>query len=331
MPANIETSPPGLDLDRLKDHLAAHDLAGGPLAAEVIHGGRSNLTYLVRDGDRRFVVRRPPLGHVLATAHDMTREFRVMAALRDTGVPVPRTYHLCDDPEVIGAPFYVMEYVEGGQPPVTPAIEAELAAILGRLHEVDPAEVGLADFGRPEGFLERQVRRWKRQLDASRSRELPDIDRLYALLAEDMPVTQRHAIVHGDFKLGNTLIAGGRVRAVLDWEMSTLGDPLTDLALFLLYAGFEALDIGKGSAAGSGGEHMPSGELARTYARGTGLDLSRLGWYVGLACFKLAVIAEGIHFRYTRGLTVGEGFEEIGGHVAPLVAHGLRALESRES
>ncbi len=327
MPAHIETGPPGLDLDRLRDRLARHGLAEGPLAAEVIHGGKSNLTYLVRDGGRRFVVRRPPLGHVLATAHDMGREYRVMTALRDTGVPVPRTYHLCEDPDVVGAPFYVMEYVEGGQPPATPAIEADLVDVLARLHDVDPAAVGLADFGRPEGFLERQVNRWKRQLDASRSRDLPDIDHLFARLAGAVPKTQRHAIVHGDFKLGNTLIAGGQVRAVLDWEMSTLGDPLTDLALFLLYGDFAALDIAE---PGEAGEHMPSAGLAGRYARGTGLDISRLGWYVALACFKLAVISEGIHFRYTQGLTVGDGFDEIGEHVAPLVAHGLQALESLE-
>ncbi|WP_248958320.1 phosphotransferase family protein [Sphaerisporangium perillae] len=324
MPAHIDTSPPGLDLGRLKEYLGRHDLAEGELAAEVIHGGKSNLTYLVRDGERRFVVRRPPLGHVLATAHDMGREYRVMTALRDTGVPVPRTYHLCEDPDIIGAPFYVMEYVEGGQPPTTPAIEAELADILARLHALDPAAVGLADFGRPEGFLERQVKRWKRQLDASRSRDIPDIDRLFDRLAGAVPATQRHTIVHGDYKPGNTLIADGHVRAVLDWEMSTLGDPLTDLALYLLYGDMAALGTGRPF------ETSGPSPLAERYARGAGLDISRLGWYVGLACFKLAVISEGIYFRYTQGLTVGEGFAQVGEHVAPLVAHGLHTLESLE-
>jgi aminoglycoside phosphotransferase (APT) family kinase protein len=327
MPAHIETGPPGLDLDRLTDHLRRYDLAEGPLSAEVIHGGKSNLTYLVQDPGHRFVVRRPPLGHVLATAHDMGREYRVMTALCGTGVPVPRTYHLCEDPDVVGAPFYVMEYVQGGQPPATPAIEAALTDILARLHALDPAAVGLAGFGRPEGFLERQVKRWKRQLDASRSRDLADIDHLFARLAGAVPATQRHTIVHGDFKLGNTLIAGGEVRAVLDWEMSTLGDPLTDLALFLLYADFAPLDTG-GPA--GGGEHLPTAELAERYARGAGLDISHLGWYIALGCFKLAVISEGIHFRYTQGLTVGDGFDDIGEHVAPLVAHGLHALDSLE-
>ncbi|GGK75667.1 acyl-CoA dehydrogenase [Sphaerisporangium melleum] len=343
MPVRNDAGPPGLDLGRLAAHLGGLGLAAGPLSAEVIHGGKSNLTYLVDDGGHRLVVRRPPLGHVLATAHDMAREYQVMTALRDTGVPVPRTFHLCEDPEVIGAPFYVMEYVEGAQPPATPAIEAELTDVLARLHAVDPAAVGLATFGRPDGFLERQVRRWKRQLDASRSREIPGIDDLPGRLARSVPATQRHTIVHGDYKPGNTLIADGRVAAVLDWEMSTLGDPLTDLALFLLYGDFAELDtggrpaaaedptLGDGSATGGGpAAGTARAGLAERYARGAGLDVSGLGWYIGLACFKLAVIAEGIHFRHTQGLTVGEGFDDIGGHVAPLVAHGLHALDALE-
>ncbi|ETK31603.1 phosphotransferase family protein [Microbispora sp. ATCC PTA-5024] len=313
----MNADPPGLDLARLADHLQKEGLTAGPLTAELIVGGKSNLTYVVRDATRTYVVRRPPLGHVLATAHDMGREHRVMSALQDTPVPVPRTYHLCLDPEVIGAPFYVMEHVEGGQPPLTPALARELVGVLAALHSITPDDVGLGDFGRPEGFLQRQVSRWKRQLDASRSREVPGIDDLYERLARDVPVSGEPAIVHGDFKLGNTLIAGGRVRAVLDWEMSTIGDPLTDLALFLLYGEVTALDNGTPDQAPDGRE-----TVAR-YAEASGRDLSRLGWYVGLACFKLAVIAEGIHFRYTQGLTVGGGFAEVGAQVAPLVARGL--------
>ncbi|MGI5486357.1 phosphotransferase family protein [Microtetraspora malaysiensis] len=319
----MNADPPGLDLARLSRHLEREGLTRGPLRAEVIHGGKSNLTYVVCDAERTLVVRRPPLGHVLATAHDMGREHRVMTALRDTGVPVPATYHLCQDPDVVGAPFYVMEYVEGGHPPLTPEIARDLVSVLATLHSIDPDQVGLGDFGRPDGFLERQVGRWKRQLDASRSREVPGIDDLYARLARDVPHSGSPAIVHGDFKLGNTLIADGRVRAVLDWEMSTLGDPLTDLALFLLYGEFAELD-GPGDAAPEPvAPELAAPELAAHYADASGRDISRLGWYVGLACFKLAVIAEGIHFRYTKGLTVGEGFAEVGDQVAPLVARGL--------
>ncbi|MEV4456121.1 phosphotransferase family protein [Microbispora sp. NPDC049633] len=313
----MNPDPPGLDLTRLAGHLQREGLTRGPLTAELIVGGKSNLTYVVGDGESTYVVRRPPLGHVLATAHDMGREYRVMSALQDTGVPVPRTYHLCRDAEVVGAPFYVMEHVRGGQPPLTPALAHGLVDVLAALHSITPASVGLGDFGRPDGFLERQVARWKRQLDASRSREVPGIDDLYERLARDVPVSGPPAIVHGDFKLGNTLIADGEVRAVLDWEMSTLGDPLTDLALFLLYGEVASLDRG------SAGEVPPSSELAAHYGEASGRDLSRLGWYVGLACFKLAVIAEGIHFRYTKGLTVGEGFAEVGDQVAPIVARGL--------
>lgn len=313
----MTVDPPGLDLARLAAHLERQQVTSGPLTGEVIHGGKSNLTYVVRDLERSFVVRRPPLGHVLATAHDMGREYRVMSALRDTDVPVPRTFHLCQDTEVIGAPFYVMEHIEGGQPPITPRIARDLTCVLAALHSISPETIGLGDFGRPDGFLERQVSRWKRQLDASRSREVAGIDDLFVRLAGAVPGSGRPAIVHGDFKLGNTLIKDGVVRAVIDWEMSTLGDPLTDLALFLLYSDFSALDNG------APGEVPDAGELSAHYTKASGRDVSRLGWYVGLACFKLAVIAEGIHFRYTQGLTVGEGFAEIGDQVAPLVARGL--------
>ncbi len=311
---------PGLDLDRLAARLETAGVTRGPLTAELIEGGKSNLTYIVRDAERTVVVRRPPLGHVLATAHDMGREFRVMGALQHTDVPVPRMFHFCDDVEVAGAPFYVMEYVEGTPTPLSQEVGEHLADVLARLHVIDPAAVGLSDFGRPEGFLDRQVKRWKRQLDASRSREVAGIDELFARLAGDVPGSGAPAIVHGDFKLGNTLMRDGRVAAVLDWEMSTLGDPLTDLALFVLYADFPNLDIGA-----LGGEVDVTALTAR-YAAESGRDVSRLGWYVGLACFKLAVITEGIYFRFTQGLTVGAGFADIGDIVAPLVERGLREV-----
>jgi aminoglycoside phosphotransferase (APT) family kinase protein len=194
----------GLDLDDL-----AAFLGTGPLTGELLAGGRSNLTYAVHDGRQTRVVRRPPLGHVLATAHDMAREFRVMTALAGSGVPVPATYALCEDPAVIGAPFYVMEHVEGviyrtaksaadlGLDRLT-AIAAQLGEVLARLHTTDPATVGLADFGRPAGFLQRQLVRWAKQLDASRSRDLPGIDELRDRLAADVPDNPRAAIVHGD-------------------------------------------------------------------------------------------------------------------------------------
>jgi aminoglycoside phosphotransferase (APT) family kinase protein len=328
---------PGLDLGRLRTYLDSElpGLVAGPLVGRVIAGGKSNLTYVVTDGTGSWVVRRPPLGHVLATAHDMPREYRVMTALRDTSVPVPRTYVLCEDTEVLGAPFYVMEHVAGtpfrtldeiaplGAEGVRKVADG-LITTLGDLHAVDPAAVGLGDFGRPAGFLERQVRRWSKQLEASRSRDIPGIDELRDRLADALPEQGAPAIVHGDYRLDNVLVTGdGRLTAVLDWEMATLGDPLVDLGLMLVYR--EQPVIGGGTPATSAEGFPSSPELVEMYAAATGRDVSRLGWYVAFGCFKLAVIAEGIHFRHTQGLTVGAGFDRIGEVVAPLVtaAHSM--------
>lgn len=330
--------PPGLDLDRLHGHLARErpDLAAGPLTAELIVGGRSNLTYLVTDGQREWVLRRPPLGHVLATAHDVGREHRVITALADTAVPVPATVLHCTDTDVLGAPFFLMEKVEGtvyrdpGQARhLSPAQRWELAYALvhtlAQLHRVDPATVALGDFGRPDGFLARQVRRWSGQLGASRSRPLPGIDDLATRLAATVPRGATAGIVHGDYRLDNLLVRDTSIVAVLDWEMSTLGDPLTDLGLLLVYWDRLA-DNPVVSGAGARHGFPPGSTLAHWYAMATGADLSALDWYVAMASFKLAVILEGIHYRYTLGKTVGEGFDQIGPMVPPLVERGLEAV-----
>ncbi|MFB4311437.1 phosphotransferase family protein [Actinomadura sp. GTD37] len=333
---------PGLALDRFGEFFArvAPGAAAGPLRARIVDGGRSNLTYEVTDGRASWIVRRPPLGHVLATAHDMAREYRVMTALAGTPVPVPETYALCEDPDVIGAPFYVMEMVEGT--PYRSAAELEplgperVARIADRmidtlvaLHGVDPAGAGLAGFGRPEGFLARQVRRWKKQLDASRSRDLPAADELHALLEASLPAGSAPAIVHGDYRLDNLLVGSDdRIAAVLDWEMATLGDPLTDLALLLVYMGRGAPAPGGRDASSAPGFPSPDEVVAR-YAARSGRDVASIGFYVALACFKLAVISEGIHYRYLRGQTVGEGFGTVGAAVGPLLRSGLAALRDR--
>ncbi|MEV0810124.1 phosphotransferase family protein [Micromonospora sp. NPDC050200] len=340
-------SPRGLDLDRLAGYLAAHrpELAAAPLAATLVAGGKSNLTYLLRAGERDLVLRRPPLGHVLATAHDMGREFRVISALAPTDVPVPAALLLCDDPDVIGAPFYLMERVHGEvfrsraqTDPLRPEQRRELALAmmdtLAALHTVDPAGVGLADFGRPEGYLGRQVRRWAGQLDRSRSRPLPGIDELRDLLAETVPEgTDAGRIVHGDYRLDNLLatVDPVSVRAVLDWEMATLGDPLADLGLLLTYwdvLGDSDLATGNPVADGLGPRAgFPTGaELIERYAGRSDVDVGPLHWHVALGCFKLAVICEGIHYRHALGQTLGPGFDRIGDMVAPLVEHGLRAV-----
>ena len=346
-------STPGLDLEVFAAWARTHvaDVRhAGTWEAALITGGKSNLTYEVSDGSSSWIVRRPPLGHVQATAHDMSREFRVMSALADTDVPVPRTLALCEDVEVLGAPFYVMEKVEGvpfrdasqlrdiGVEDTT-ALCTEMIDVLARLHTVDPQQIGLADFGRPEGFLARQVKRWGRQLEGSRTRELPDADRLLAHLAAHVPaVDAPAAIVHGDYRLDNLLAVPGRtpaVRAVVDWEMSTLGDPLTDLALMLVYDTVASLVPALGVSDVSSAPGYPAPEaLTEQYARARGLDPDRLAdsmeFHLGLAHFKLAAILEGIHHRYAAGQTVGAGFDTIGSAVEPLLAAGLRAAAGKD-
>ncbi|MEV0263344.1 phosphotransferase family protein [Streptomyces sp. NPDC050617] len=334
-------NPPGLDLERLSAHLDRErpGLATARLTAELIEGGRSNLTYKVTDGASRWVVRRPPLGHVLATAHDMAREYRVISALHDTSVPVPATLLLCEDDSVIGAPFYVMEFVDG-----TPYRSAEQLAAIGprrtrevvlgladtlvRLHSVEPAAVGLEDFGRPDGFLERQLRRWGKQLEASRNRELPGIDELHQALARKLPRSPAPAVVHGDYRLDNVLVtADDRISAILDWEMSTLGDPLTDLGLLMMYSEQEAVEGSPVATTRGAPGHPEPAEIAERYAAGSGRDLSALPWYTAFAYFKLAVILEGIHYRYTLGQTLGSGFERIGDLVPVFIRNGLTTLQ----
>ncbi|MFI9472184.1 phosphotransferase family protein [Streptomyces sp. NPDC052492] len=333
--------PPGLDLDRLRELLERErpGLLAGPLTGRLIEGGRSNLTYTVTDGAATWVVRRPPLGHVLATAHDMKREHRVISALYPTKVPVPRPVLLCEDEEVLGTPFYVMEYVEG-----TPYRTADQLAPLGPertrtavlnlvdtlvdLHAVDPAEVGLADFGRPEGFLDRQLRRWGKQLDASRNRELAGIDELHAALGRALPSSPAPTVVHGDYRLDNALISDDEsVRAVLDWEMSTLGDPLTDLGLLVMYSMPLGMPDSPVSTTAEAPGHPAPAELIERYAARSGRDVSAVSWYTAFAWFKLAVILEGIHYRYTLGRTVGAGFDRIGDLVPVFIEHGLTTLQ----
>jgi aminoglycoside phosphotransferase (APT) family kinase protein len=330
-------TPLGLDLDVLGAWFASEiPGSGSDLRATLIAGGRSNLTYIVTDGRQEWIVRRPPLGHVLATAHDMNREYRVMSALQNTGVPVPRTFALCTDPAVLGADFYVMERCAGT--PYRTASELELLGTertrtiserlvdtLAALHAVEPASVGLGDFGRPQGFLGRQVARWKKQLDASYTRDLPAAAELYRRLAESVPNESAAGIVHGDFRLDNVLVDNSdQVAADLDWEMATLGDPLTDLALMLVYF---RLDADEGSNVATAPGFLDERAVIERYSRGSDRDLSGFGFYLGLAAFKLAAILEGIHYRHLQGQTVGDGFDGIGESVHLLLDAGLNALK----
>ena len=333
--------PPGLDLDRLRGLLDREQpgLVTGALSGRLIEGGRSNLTYAVTDGTAKWVVRRPPLGHVLATAHDMKREHRVISALHPTNVPVPRPILLCEDDEVLGAPFYVMEFVEGTPyrtaddlaplgPDRTRGAVLELVDTLVELHAVDPSQVGLADFGRPEGFLDRQLRRWGKQLDASRNRDLAGVEELHAALGHRLPTSPAPAVVHGDYRLDNVLIGeDDKIKAILDWEMSTLGDPLTDLGLLVMYSIPLDLPNSPISTTASAPGHPTPAELIERYATRSGRDVSSVAWYTAFAWFKLAVILEGIHYRYTLGQTVGRGFDRIGELVPVFIEHGLTTLQ----
>lgn len=333
--------PPGLDLDRLRALLERErpGLVRGPLTGRLIEGGRSNLTYALSDGTSKWVVRRPPLGHVLATAHDMKREHRVISALHPTSVPVPAPVLLCEDEEVLGAPFYMMEFVAGtpyrtsaqlaplGERRVRGAV-LSLVDTLVELHAVGPGEVGLGDFGRPEGYLDRQLRRWGKQLDASRDRELPGIDELHAALGRGLPGSPAATVVHGDYRLDNVLIgADDRITAILDWEMSTLGDPLTDLGLLVMYSRSLDLPNSPVSTTAEAPGHPAPEELIERYAARSGRDVSAVSWYEAFAFFKLAVILEGIHYRFTLGQTVGRGFDRIGELVPVFIDHGLTTLQ----
>ncbi|WP_290055925.1 phosphotransferase family protein [Amycolatopsis solani] len=328
-------SPPGVSVAAMEAVLREHGLLTGPLRVELLAGGRSNLTYLLSDGTSRWVLRRPPLGHVLATAHDMHREFRLLRALHPSAVPVP-------EPILSGGtdvPFYVMGFVEGSVVRERHQLESfgggeatrladTLVEVLVRLHDTDPAAVGLSDLGRPDGYLERQLRRWARQLRDSHSRDLPELTALGDRLGRRVPRSGAAAIVHGDYRLDNVVVdpASGRILAVLDWEMATLGDPLTDLASAVIW--WDSPDSAVAAAPGNAPGFPGGGFLAESYARHSGRDLAELPWYLGFACYKIAAIFEGIHYRARQGLTVGEGFDHLGDLVPALVDRGHAALAS---
>lgn len=305
-----------IDPDRVTRWLVEHiPGAVAPFRFDLIAGGRSNLTFRVTGADgARFVLRRPPLGHVLATAHDMAREHRIIAAVGTTGVPVPPALGLCTDLEVNGAPFYVMGFVDGE---VLDSVEKaallpyelrrpaseHLIDVLADLHAVDIDEVGLGDFAKREGYVERQVKRWSAQWEGSKTRELPAIDEVAVRLRERMPVQRGTSIAHGDFRFGNALVdvQQGRVAAVLDWELCTLGDPLADVGYLGVYwYDGEAANVRANDPTSAGG--FPSyADLLERYATRTGRDLSGIDYYVAFSCWRLAVISEGVYARYLHG------------------------------
>jgi len=296
-----------------------------PLEFVLIAGGRSNLTYGVTDvAGRKLVLRRPPISHVLATAHDMGREHRIISALAKSDVPVAPALGLCTDDAVNGAPFYIMDFVEGHILRTAKEVEAalddkaqrvageDLVDVLVRLHEVDVDAVGLGDLGRRDGYLERQLKRWYGQFQKSQEQEqeagvfrpAPIVDEVHQMLVERAPNQQGVAIVHGDYRLDNTVIGDdGKVQAVLDWELCTLGDPLADVGILLAY--WTDRDE-SGGVPGMGAATTAPGfpqraDLAELYAGRSSLDLSVLPYYVAFAYWKLACIVEGVYVRYASG------------------------------
>ncbi|HEY7046439.1 MAG TPA: phosphotransferase family protein [Jatrophihabitantaceae bacterium] len=334
---------PGLDLARVAAWLdrTRPGLRAGELSGRLIVGGKSNLTYRVTDAEHAWALRRPPLGHVLPTAHDMAREYRVISALAGTDVPVAAAVALCEDAEVLGAPFYLMSYVDGvvfDRRPALEALDPDTAGQIGNvlidtlvaLHRIDPDQVGLGDFGRPAGFLDRQVARWHKQWQASETRPLPELGKVVDALRSGRPESAAPAIVHGDYRLTNAIYAADltRIAAVVDWEMATLGDPLTDVGLLVVYHRLaEQSDLTMPRMRPSDGFRSAE-QLAARYAAASGRELGELDWYVGFGFYKLAVVAEGIAARHLQGKTVGPGYERFGEMVPMLLSSALEALEA---
>ncbi len=330
--------PPGLSLSRLTAWLDDRhpELRQGELQASPIEGGRSNLTYRLTDGTSCWALRRPPLGHVLPTAHDMAREFTVISALYNSTVPVPEPIAQCADRDVLGEPFYIMSFVDGlvlerpelvTDPAVAEHATQTLVDTLVALHSIEPAAVGLAEFGKVEGFLSRQVNRWNRQLQSS----VPNRNELERTVVEELttqlPTSTHAGIVHGDYRLTNVLFSKdfSEIKAVVDWEMAALGDPLTDLGLLFVY--HELASSNQGVMPNFPAElgFLSPDAMVERYTRATGSDVSALNWYIAFGYFKLSVIAAGIHARFLQGKTVGAGFEVFGA----IVDRALEAAHSR--
>lgn len=307
---------PGIAVEAVSRWLVEHiEGSVAPFQFDLIAGGRSNLTYRVTDAaGNSYVLRRPPLGHVLATAHDMAREHRIIAAVGRTGVPVPPALGLCTDTEVNGAPFYVMGFVDGvvldsveraALLPVELRVAAShhLIDVLADLHSVDIDAIGLGDLAKREGYVERQLKRWSIQWEQSKTRELAAIDEVAARLRERLPVQQGVSIAHGDFRFGNCLtdVAAGRIAAVLDWELCTLGDPLADVGYLGVYwYDGEAANVRNNDPTPAGG-FASYDDLLERYATRTGRDLSGIDYYVAFSCWRLAIISEGVYARYLHG------------------------------
>ena len=286
-----------------------------PVDYVLIAGGHSNLTYRCSDAlGRRYVLRRPPLGHVLESAHDMGREYRVVHALAGSGVPVALTHGLCRDNAINDAPFFIMDFVDGlvphdvesaNQLPAAErvALSLDVAEVLARLHKIDPEAVGLGDLGRKENYIARQLKRWSQQWEATKTEQVPVMDEALRLLGERLPEQRGATIVHGDYRLGNMIVADGRIQALLDWELCTLGDPLADLGYLLntWLAPEDRRGDAEDTLPTTAGGFCSRAALTARYAELTGFDLSHIDYYRAFQQWRLAAIRQGVYKRYLVG------------------------------
>lgn len=337
-----------LDTVRLEPYLRAHlPDAEGPFELRQFGGGHANLTYLIRFGTHEWVLRRPPLGPVPPSAHDMRREHRVLSTLYRAYPQAPRSYLLCTDHDVIGADFFVMERRHGiviradvpqpwrSEPGVLRALGETLIDDIVALHAVDPAAVGLNELGNPDGYVGRQLARWTERWYNALTPDVGAAEPFIGWIAQSMPQPRRAALLHNDYKLDNTLrdaVDPARTVAVLDWDMCTRGEALMDLGeLLALWVQQDESPAARLGRMPTWHEGFPTRrEAAERYARESGTDVSDLRWYVVFNVFRYAVILQQIYLRYSRGQTHDERFADFGARVNALVQHGLELIESGE-
>ncbi|MGE5195437.1 MAG: phosphotransferase family protein [Deltaproteobacteria bacterium] len=336
-----------LPLERLEAWLKEHlPEAAGPLFVEQFPAGHSNLTYLLRCGTNELVLRRPPFGNQVKSAHDMGREFRVLSQLSKVFPAAPRPYACCDDESVIGAPFYVMERRRGlilrTNAPSQMALDPDMARRLStalidqlaRLHSIDYQAAGLADLGKPEGYIARQVSGWAKRYEQARTGDVPEMDRVSRWLGEHLPPESRAAVIHNDYKYDNVVLSPedpARIVAVLDWEMATLGDPLMDLGTTLGYW-IEAGDPEALKQTAFGPTAVPGSltrrELVARYEERTGRAVPNALFFYCFGLFKIAVIVQQIYARYVRGHTRDPRFARLGDLVGVLARQAEEAIQS---
>jgi aminoglycoside phosphotransferase (APT) family kinase protein len=335
-----------LDLARLRPFLQEHFGDNGPVSVEQFPNGHSNLTYLVRMGSREIVLRRPPFGSKVRSAHDMAREYRVLSKLHSAYPVAPKAILYSDDPSILNAPFYLMEPIRGmilrrDPPPGAPfppqtarQLSEAFLDNLARLHRLDYDAIGLADLGKPHGYLERQVKGWIERYHNSKTHDLPEVERISAWLTDRMPISHETALIHNDYKYDNVVLDPGdvtRIVGVLDWEMCTLGDPLTDLGTSLAYwtdpqdpEEFQEIRSAPTTLPGT----LTRARLVERYAAATGFDPGDICFYLAFARFKVAVIIQQIYYRYSQGLTQDERFAEMPKRIHALLRASWHCAES---